>query len=89
MNLLIKSAKIIDPNSKYHNKIMDILIKNGRIERIAKSINPSKKSVTSGKEIEFSAQNLHLSPGWFDLHVNFGEPQQTNAIFRNLITWVM
>ena len=74
MNLLIKSAKIIDPNSKHHNKIMDILIKNGKIERIAKSINPSRKSVAAGKEIEFSAKNLHLSPGWFDLHANFCEP---------------
>ena len=69
MNILIKSAKIIDPNSKYHNKIMDIYIKNGNIEKIAKKITPSKK-----KERVFSAENLHLSPGWFDLHVNFGEP---------------
>jgi dihydroorotase len=74
MNLLIKSAKIIDPNSKHHNKIMDILIKNGKIEKIAKSINPSKKEVSTKEEIEFSAKNLHLSPGWFDLHANFCEP---------------
>ena len=74
MNLLIKSAKIIDPNSKHHNKIMDILIKNGKIEKIAKSINPSKKEVSTKEEIEFSAKNLHISPGWFDLHANFCEP---------------
>ena len=37
MNLLIKSAKIIDTNSKHHNKIMDVFIKNGKIEKIAKS----------------------------------------------------
>ena len=69
MNLLIKSAKIIDTNSKHHNKIMDVFIKNGKIERIAKSIKSSKKK---GKL--FSAPNLHLSPGWFDLHANFSEP---------------
>ncbi len=74
MNLLIKSAKIIDINSKYHNKIMDVFIKNGKIEKIAKSITSSKKSVATGKEIKFSAPNLHLSPGWFDLHANFSEP---------------
>ena len=34
MNLLIKSAKIIDINSKHHNKIMDVFIKNGKIENI-------------------------------------------------------
>ncbi|MDC0204512.1 dihydroorotase [Flavobacteriales bacterium] len=74
MNLLIKSARIIDPNSKHHNKVMDIFIKSGRIEKIAKSIKSCKDLVAIGKEIEFSAKNLHLSPGWFDLHSNFGEP---------------
>tara|TARA_X000000368_G_scaffold415862_1_gene408500 strand:- start:579 stop:1865 length:1287 start_codon:yes stop_codon:yes gene_type:complete len=74
MNLLIKSARIIDTNSKYHNKIMDVFIKNGKIEKIAKLITSSKELVASGKEKEFSANNLHLSPGWFDLHSNFSEP---------------
>jgi len=74
MNLLIKSAKIIDSNSKHHNKIMDVFIKNGKIEKISKSIKSCKESVASGKEIEFAANNLHLSPGWFDLHANFPEP---------------
>ena len=74
MNILIKSARIIDTNSKYHNKVMDVFIKNGKIEKIAKSIKSSKESETAGKEKEFSANNLHLSPGWFDLHANFSEP---------------
>ena len=74
MNLLIKSAKIIDTNSKYHNKIMDIFIKDGKIDKIGKSIKGCKESLANGSEIEFSANNLHLSPGWFDLHANFSEP---------------
>jgi len=74
MNLLIKSAKIIDTNSKYHNKIMDLFIKNGKIEKIEKSIKSCKKSLANGTEIEYSANNLHISPGWFDLHANFSEP---------------
>ncbi len=74
MNLLIKSAKIIDTNSKYHNKIMDVFIKDGKIEKIAKSIKSCKESLAKGTEIEYSANNLHLSPGWFDLHTNFSEP---------------
>ena len=74
MNLLIKSAKIIDTNSKYHNKIMDVFIKDGKIDKIAKSIKGCKESFAKGSEIEFSANNLHLSPGWFDLHANFSEP---------------
>ena len=74
MNILIKSAKIIDPNSMYHNEIMDIFIKNGIIDRIAKSIKPCAKSIANGNEMEYCAKNLHLSPGWFDFHTNFGEP---------------
>lgn len=71
MNILIKSARIIDSNSIYHNQIMDILIRNGKIDKISKSI---KKSKESKKEIEFSAKNLHVSTGWMDLHANFREP---------------
>lgn len=91
MNLLIKSVKIIDPNSKYNNKIMDVLIEQGKIKKIAKSI--KNTNIT-----EYKIKNLHLSPGWFDLHVNFGEPgyeQQetlktgTNAAIKGGFTGVL
>ena len=72
MNLLIKSAKIIDLNSKFHSKIVDIYIKDGKIDKIGKSLNISK-SVNNKTQV-FSAKNLHISPGWFDMHANFGEP---------------
>ena len=70
MNLLIKSVKIIDPNSKHHNQICDVRIKDGKFDMIKKKIKSSSKS----SEIEYTAPNLHLSTGWFDMHVNFGEP---------------
>lgn len=68
MEILIRSAKVVDPNSPHNGKKVDILIKNGKIEEIAKKISPKKK-VT-----EFSADNLHVSPGWFDMHVHFRDP---------------
>lgn len=68
MNLLIKSAKIIDQNSKYHLKKCDILIENGVIIKISKKIENDKKI----KEI--SLNNLHISNGWFDTSVSLGEP---------------
>ena len=74
MNILIKSAKIIDTTSKHHNKIMDVFIKNGKIEKIARSIKSCAKSIANGTEKEYKEKNLHLSPGWFDFHANFGEP---------------
>ena len=91
MNILIKSVKIIDPNSKHNNKIMDVLIEKGKINKIAKSIK-------NKDEIEYKIKNLHLSPGWFDLHANFGEPgyeqQETiatgsNAALKGGFTGVM
>jgi|TARA_B100000809_G_scaffold152088_1_gene149452 dihydroorotase len=67
MNILIKSAKIIDPNGKHHNKIRDILIENGIIKKVAAKIK-------GGKAKTYAANNLHLSPGWLDIHANFRDP---------------
>ncbi|MEJ1222040.1 dihydroorotase [Sediminicola sp. 1XM1-17] len=69
MNILLKSAKIFDTNNKdLHLKRRDILIKNGTIEKIAAKIDaPSKVKI-----IEYP--NLHVSIGWFDNSVSFGEP---------------
>lgn len=68
MNALIKSATIVDSKSDFHNETVDILIEKGRITKISKSIpNPNKH-----KEIKLD--NLHVSQGWFDSSVSFGEP---------------
>ncbi|WP_027878928.1 dihydroorotase [Mesoflavibacter zeaxanthinifaciens] len=68
MNVLIKSATVIDTSSKFHNQIVDVLIEKGKISQIAKSI----KNTSNYKEIELD--NLHISQGWFDSSVCFGEP---------------
>ena len=34
MNILIKSAKIIDPKSEFHNTTQDLLIEKGMISQI-------------------------------------------------------
>ena len=68
MNALIKSATIVDPKSDFHNETVDILIEKGRIAKISKRIsNPSNY-----KEIKLD--HLHVSQGWFDSSVCFGEP---------------
>ena len=68
MKILIKQAKIIDSSSKHNNKICDILINNNKIEKIAKKIqiDPDTKI--------YKNDNLHVSQGWLDMHVNFGQP---------------
>lgn len=68
MNILIKSAQIIDSSSPFNGKTMDVLIENGIIKSIKSKISPDKNV----KVIE--AKNLHLSAGWFDMQVNFCDP---------------
>ncbi|MEZ4811057.1 MAG: dihydroorotase [Allomuricauda sp.] len=69
MNILLKSAKIVCPeNKELHLKKRDILIKKGIIETIATSVEapPNTKLI--------DLKNLHVSLGWFDSGVSFGEP---------------
>lgn len=68
MNVLIKSATIIDAKSDFHNQTADILIEKGIITKIAKRLK------NSNNYKEFTADNLHVSQGWFDSSVSFGEP---------------
>ncbi len=68
MNILIKSAKIIDSNSPYNGKKMDVLIENGIIKSIKSKIIAEKNC----KIIE--ANKLHISTGWLDMQVNFCDP---------------
>ncbi|WP_371815952.1 dihydroorotase family protein [Flavobacterium sp. CS20] len=67
MRLLIKSAKIIDPKSPYHLKQKDIFIENGKIKAIEDKVDEK-----ADKQITY--KNLHVSQGWFDSSVSFGEP---------------
>ena len=68
MDVLLRSARIIDENSKYQQQTRDILIEKGVIKVIRKKIELPPKC----KEIK--VKNLHVSNGWFDTSVSFGEP---------------
>lgn len=68
MNVLLKSVTIIDSKSDFHNQKVDVLIEKGIISNISKRIaNPNNY-----KEVRL--ENLHVSQGWFDSSVSFGEP---------------
>jgi dihydroorotase len=68
MKTIIRSAKIIDSKSPFHNKTVDILIADGCITKIGNALtNPENH-----QEIQYD--NLHVSPGWFDSSVSLGEP---------------
>ncbi len=68
MITLLKSATIIDASSPHHQKKKDILIVDGKISQIAKDI-PTEKHYQI-----IQLDNLHVSCGWFDTSVCFGEP---------------
>jgi dihydroorotase len=68
MSTLIKNATIIDATSPYHKQKKDILISDGKLEKIANSI-PEKDNYTV-----LELENLHVSCGWFDTSVSLGEP---------------
>ena len=69
MNILIKGATIVHAADKnLHFKKRDILIKDGIIEKIASKIPENDKLQV------ISHKNLHVSIGWFDSSVSFGEP---------------
>ena len=67
MSIILKSAKVINAESKYNGTKQDILISEGKIVKIAKSIIDKNATIINIK-------NLHVSNGWFDSSVSFGEP---------------
>lgn len=68
MKILLKSATIVDVSSKHHLKKRDVLVENGKISKMAPNLPSSEKTKV------VSLKNLHLSQGWFDSSVSFGEP---------------
>ncbi|MDR7370719.1 dihydroorotase [Flavobacterium aquidurense] len=68
MKIIIRSAKIIDSKSPFHNQTVDLLIADGFIEKIGALI----PKTDDAEEIKLD--NLHISQGWFDSSVSFGEP---------------
>lgn len=82
MNILIKSATILDSKSEFHNTTQDILVENGVISQISNAI----KNPKNYQEVSFD--NLHISQGWFDSSVCFGEPgfEERDTITNGLKT---
>ena len=67
MKILLKKTTVLERESPFHNKIVDILIEGGKIIDISENLDVSA-------ELIVSKENLHVSLGWFDSSVCFGEP---------------
>ena len=68
MNLILRKATIVDPQSPFHNQTVDVKITNNSFEKIGASL------PKSDAHQEFELEGLHISQGWFDTSVSFGEP---------------
>jgi dihydroorotase len=66
MKLTIKSALIIDRNSRHHLKKRDLIIRDGVIASIGEDLKAEGKTIES--------PSLRVSPGWFDMKSNFCDP---------------
>ena len=81
MSILIKSATLVDSKSNLNFKKKDILIKNGVITDIADNINAKSDN-------KLILDNLHVSRGWMDTSVSFGEPgyEERENLSNGLLT---
>lgn len=68
MQVLIRAAHIVDPQSSFDGQVTDILIENGLIRQIGNDLTAE----TNVRVIEHA--NLHVSPGWVDLRVSAKDP---------------
>jgi len=67
MSLLIKNATISDPQSAYHGKKSDVLIRKGTIAAVGKNLKEKAEKVIEGP-------GLYVSPGWVDILADYCDP---------------
>lgn len=67
MKILIQNGHVLDPDTG-KNGIYDVLISEGKIEKVEEKINSSEA------EQVISADGKYVMPGLIDLHVHFREP---------------
>lgn len=65
-SVLIKSCTVLDPQSSHYQKVVDVLIENGKIAKIAVNI--------SSDVHEIDGKGKFLAPGFFDLNTSLGDP---------------
>lgn len=66
-SVLIQQVRVLDPDSPHHGQLVDLALREGRIENIDRELSGDYQRIIKGKD-------LHVSPGWMDLRVNFRDP---------------
>ncbi len=65
-NILIKQVEIVAPHSEWHGKRVNVLIQDGKIQKIGDKVFEASKVI--------EGIDLKLSPGWCDLRAFTGDP---------------
>jgi dihydroorotase len=79
MSIIIRQAKVIDPQSKWHNKLVDITVtptsgsKKGKVEMTA-SKGDGKASITREDHQVWDGESLFVSHGFIDIFADYREP---------------
>ena len=69
MSLLLNSLVVLDPTSKYHSLLVNILVSSdGKISKISRN----KINVKARKSIDCQKKKVTL--GWMDFNANFCDP---------------
>ena len=68
MEILLRSARIIDAGSPFHKQVKDILISGNKIKKIG------SKLTNTSKAREITSDSLHVSIGWVDMNVFLADP---------------
>lgn len=77
MQLHIRQAKVSDPASEFHNKVVDIIIKDGIISKVSPSAKKTGETTieAGGKKVYASGKGvIYISPGWVDILADYAEP---------------
>ena len=78
MNIVLKNATILEKNNPFNNQKVDIEITDGVLSKIGTNLAIKEGYTTVEKE------NLHVSTGWVDTQVVFGEPGfETTETIKN------
>jgi dihydroorotase len=82
MKILIKNATLVEKGNPLNNSILDIEVVDGKITKLEKKCKADSETTVIEKE------NLHVSVGWIDTQVVFGEPgfETTETIENGLFT---
>lgn len=68
MQVLIRSARVVDAASPADGQVVDVLVENGLIRQLGENLSaPANVPI-------IESENLHVSPGWVDMRVLTQDP---------------